>query len=118
MKNHYVIQREAAPGFGYWWDAIRVTITNFLTLLEIFKIIDGMVSALRNFTLPRNLPSDATQRVHEQQVFNSKIATIVCDVYLERLMRHAMGEMVFGVTPISSTGTAGVQQDNIYYGMF
>ncbi len=118
MKNHYVIQREGAPGFGYWWDGIQMICTNLPSLLEIFKMIDGCVNASRNFTLPRNLPTDAPQRVHEQQVFTNLSATIVCDTYLERLFRHALGEQIFGVTAISSTSTSGIQQDNIYYKMF
>lgn len=114
-KNHYLMHLEAAPAFGYWWDCIRMTITNFPSLIDIFTCIDACRQMFRRFTLPRNLPTDPLQRVHEQLTFRPEVATIVSDTYLEQLLNHAMGEERVGVNVAGSTGGL---TNNIYYRKF
>ncbi len=114
-ENRYMMQRRCAPAFGFWWDAIRVTITNFPSLLDIFNCIDAARQMLWNFQLPKNLPTDPAQRVHEQTVFSPENCTIVSDTYLGMLMDHAINEAGYGIqTP--PTGTqAGFTARSIYY---
>ncbi|MDE2010236.1 MAG: Mu-like prophage major head subunit gpT family protein [Candidatus Omnitrophica bacterium] len=114
--NHYLVRRRCAPAFGFWWDALRITITNYPSLIDIFNCLDAAMQMLYNFQLPINVPTDAPQRVHEQVEFNERNATIVCDNYLHRLMLHAVRQQHVGVqTP--PVGTQAGFTDNIYYNM-
>jgi phage major head subunit gpT-like protein len=114
-KADYWIDLEAAAAFGYWWDAINVQITNLPTLIDLFTCIDGARQMMRRFYLPRALPTDPLERVHEQLQFSNKVATIVSDTHLEQLFNHLLYEDRVGVSVAGST--AGITS-NIYYNRF
>lgn len=111
----YWIDLEASAGYGYWWDAIRVTITNSPSLLDMFACIDAARQMFRTFTLPTALDTDPVEYVHEQTPFNAKTATIACSTNLEQLLNHALNEDRVGVSVAGST--AGIT-NNIYRGSF
>ena len=114
-KADYWIDLEAAAGFGYWWDAVRIKITNTPSLTDLGTCVDAARRAMRLFTLPTALPTDPVERVHEQTDFNPKNATIVCSTGLEQLFRHLLFEDRVGVSVAGSTG--GITS-NIYYRAF
>jgi len=109
---NYWIHGEKGFGYGYWWDAVLVTITNTPGLLDIFTCIDGVRQTLRKFSLPRALPTDPIEYVHEQTLFSPQNATVVCSTKLEQLFNHAFNEDRVGVSVAGST--AGITS-NIYY---
>jgi len=108
----YWIDMEANAAYGYWWNAIQMTITDTPTLTELFAAMDACRQQLRQFSLPRALPTDPTEYVHEQTQFNALSATIVCSTGLEQLFNHALNEDRVGVSVAGST--AGITS-NIYY---
>ena len=114
-KSNYWIDLEAAAAFGYWWDAIKITITNTPSLIDLFTCIDAARICLRRFTLPRALVTDPVEKVHEQKMFNPLNATIVCSTGLEQLFHHLLNEDRVGVSVAGST--AGITS-NIYYKAF
>lgn len=114
-KALYWVDIEAAVAFGYWWDAVLVTITDLPTLTELGTCIDGARQAMRRFTLPLALPTDPVERVHEQTEFSQKNITIVSDTKLEQMFRHLANEERIGVSVAGST--AGFT-NNIYYQTF
>jgi phage major head subunit gpT-like protein len=111
-KADYWIDLEAAPAYGYWWDAIRVKITNTPSLLDIFTCIDACRMTFRRFKLPKALLTDPDERVHEQTELRPDTTTIVCSTGLEQLFNHALFEDRVGVSVAGST--AGITS-NIYY---
>ena len=111
----YWIDLEAAAAFGYWWDAVRVTITDTPTLTELFAIIDGCRQCFRRFQLPKALDTDPNEYPHEQTQFGADNTTIVCSTGLEQLLNHALNEDRVGVSVAGSTG--GITS-NIYYKKF
>lgn len=108
----YWIHGESAASYGYWWNAVKVTITDTPSLLDIFTCIDGVRRTFRKFTLPTALPTDPVEYVHEQTEFNANTATIVTCTALEQLFNHALNEDRVGVSVAGST--AGITS-NIYY---
>lgn len=119
MQADYWIHGEFAAAFGYWWDAILCTITNTPGLLDIFTILDGFRQTFRRFTLPKNLPGDQLQRVHEQFRYDKDNVCIVTDTYMEALFNHVLHEERIGVTPNTlATGTTSGFTNNIYRNKF
>lgn len=114
-KADYWIDLEAAAGYGYWWDAILCEITNTPSLIDLFACIDACRRMFRTFQLPKALPTDPVERVHEQTQFNAENATIVTSTGLEQLFGHALNEDRVGVSVAGST--AGITS-NIYYKSF
>jgi phage major head subunit gpT-like protein len=110
-KYDYWVDLEAAAAFGYWWDAILVTITNTPSLLDLMVCLDAARQMIRRFTLPRALPTDPLQYVHGQIKFKGN-TIIVAGSTLEALFVHLLNEDRVGVSVAGST--AGITS-NIYY---
>lgn len=113
-RTNYWVDLEGQAAFGYWWDAILVTITNSPSLADIFVILDGIVRQFRSFGLPVGLPTDPVEYVHEQLVFTAEVCTVLCSTGIERLMWHALYEDRVGAAVVPSN--AGITW-NIYRGL-
>lgn len=111
----YWIDLEAAAGYGYWWDAIRVDITNTPTLIELFQCIDAARQQMRTFTLPIALATDPVEYVHEQTQFTPDSSIIACSIGLEQMFNHLLYEDRVGVSVPGSN--AGITS-NIYFKQF
>jgi phage major head subunit gpT-like protein len=111
-KADYWIDLEAAPAFGYWWDAVMVEITNTPTIQNIWDAIDCARRALRGFKLPKARAEDPDEYPHEQLQFSPENSTIVCSTGIESIMDHALNEMYYG------TGTSTFTSNNIYHKKF
>lgn len=110
-QSNYWVDMEGEAGYGYWWDAILVTITNTPNLQDIFNIIDGVQKQFLQFTLPGN-PNDPSLYVHQELQFGPEVGTIVCHPNLWMLFKHALKEDRVGVSVAGST--SGITS-NIYY---
>jgi phage major head subunit gpT-like protein len=52
--------------YGFWWDAVHVTITDTPTVEEVqTTLIPQIINKFRTFTLPKGRDSDATLKIHE-----------------------------------------------------
>jgi phage major head subunit gpT-like protein len=114
-RTDYWVDLEGANGYGYWWDALLVEITNTPSLLDIFTCIDAAIKQFYTFQLPIALPTDPVLYVHTDLEFEPNVATIICSTGLYPLLRHALKEDRVGVSVAGST--AGITS-NIYYNLF
>lgn len=111
-RADYWVDLEAAAAFGYWWDAILVTITDTPTIVELATCLDAALLMLRSFKLPKAMASSPDQRVHEQKKPSAANSTVICSLRLERLFTHLLNDNRIGVSVAGAT--AGIA-NNIYY---
>lgn len=111
-KADYWIDLEGAAAFGYWWDAVLVTITDTPTIVELGTALDAALIMLRSFKLPKAMNNSPDQRVHEQKEMSPANSTIICSLRLEQLFRHLLKDARIGVSVAGSTG--GIA-NNVYY---
>ena len=114
-EAHYFIDMEGAPAFGYWWDALQITITNTPSINDMFTCFDAAYKTFYQFALPAALTTDPTLYVHQGLQFTSENCTILCSTGLFALLRHALYEDRVGVSVANST--SGITS-NIYYNNF
>ena len=108
-KSAYWIDMEGAGGYGFWWDAIYVSITNTPTLTEVQALLGGLRTQFRKFSLPKAISSDTAERPHEQTEFSAATCTVVGSTGLENLVR-----VVLESETIVQSGAAVT---NVYKGM-
>jgi len=85
-KYNYWADQRGGTGYGYWWDALFVTVTNTPTPAEFIKLLNKIKTTFRTFKLPKFGP-DTTQDeyVHEQRTFNAGNLTLVVSTGLEAI---------------------------------
>ncbi|HEV8059813.1 MAG TPA: Mu-like prophage major head subunit gpT family protein, partial [Gemmataceae bacterium] len=79
-----------AAAFGFWWDCVLVKWSNTPTLAEVQTTIGTVNARFRQFTYPKNLPSDPNMYPHGQTTFTDKTVTIVCSSLIDHLVRQAL----------------------------
>jgi phage major head subunit gpT-like protein len=89
-RVRYWIDLEGEAAFGYWWDAIHVTVTDTPTVAEVHSIFANIEAAFRSFRLPTSLSSDEQERPHEQVVFSASNLCMVHSTTLAEVMRQAL----------------------------
>ena len=114
-ESHYWADLEGASAFGYWWQAVAVTITNTPSITDLQIVFDKVMTTFFQFVLPAALPTDPPLYMHQGLQFNAKNTTVVCSTGLWALLRHLLNEDRIGINVGVSTG--GVTS-NIYYQMF
>ena len=98
--------------YGFWWDAIHVTITDTPTLAEINTQIRDIINAFRGFTLPKGADVDSAMYVHEGWVPDSSNFYLLCNMALgELLQTSATSELI-------ASGTSGATVTNEYRNKF
>jgi len=78
-------------GYGYWWNAIKMTITgtpSVIDMLLIFQLIDN---AFRSFTLPVTQTNEKPEYIHEQTVFSDKNLYMMGSIKLQQVLRQSLG---------------------------
>lgn len=93
-------------GYGFWWDTIHMTITDTPSVAECYDIVETLINAFREFTLPKGRDTDDTLYIHEQwkpQPANFKLA---CNLQLAQILQRALAITQY----VSSTGNV----DNVY----
>jgi phage major head subunit gpT-like protein len=96
----YWIDARWGVGFGFWWDAILVNITNTPTLTELQTVFERVVTRFRQFRLPVGNASDPPRGVHDNAQFTPDTCTILTTGRLE----VAMGSIVGNETIVNSGG--------------
>ena len=95
-------------GYGYWWDAIHLTITDLPTVDEIVEtIIPQLVNRFRTFALPVGKDGDDARLVHENWVPTADNFTLLCSMPLAEIVTTAVNRTQY------KTGSSTL--DNIYY---
>lgn len=98
--------------YGFWWDAIKVTITDTPTLTELQSTIRDIINRFRTFTLPKGADFDKTLTVHEGWVPDPTNFTLLCNMALGELLRTVK------VSELIGSGTGGAVVTNTYKDMF
>lgn len=96
-------------GYGYWWDAIHLTITDTPTVAECYSIIEQIVNGFRSFTLPKGRDADDSIYVHEGWDPNAETFVLACNLKLGLILKKALSIGQY----VASTGNV----DNVYKGV-
>jgi phage major head subunit gpT-like protein len=107
----YWVDLEGEALFGYWWDAILVTVTNTPNLTDIFAIIDAVIVQFQTFTLPVAAAGDPAIYTHQNMTLTERVGVVVTSPGLSMLFAHALNEDRVGV---SVGGSSGGITSNIY----
>jgi len=94
-------------GYGFWWDAYRVAITDTPTVQEVVeKLIPQIINGFRTFTLPKGRDSDDALYVHEGWDPQASNFYLLCNLKLAEVLKTAMS--------ISQYITSSGNVDNVY----
>lgn len=93
-------------GYGFWWDAYHVTITDTPTVAEAYDIVRQIINGFRTFTLPKGKDTDDSLYVHEGWKPDSKNFVLLCNLKLEEILSTAIRITQY----VTSTGNV----DNVY----
>lgn len=95
-------------GYGYWWDAVHLTITDTPTTAEIIAtIIPQIVNQFRTFKLPKGAVEDKELFVHENWVPSASQFYLLTNLQLAEIVTTALSVTQY------EAGTAG-KLDNVY----
>jgi phage major head subunit gpT-like protein len=98
--------------YGFWWDAIHMTITDTPTLTELQNIISSIISRFRTFTLPKGADVDTAMYVHEGWVPNKSELYLLCNMGLGELLSTVESESLI------AAGASGATITNQYKNKF
>ena len=87
-----------AAAFGFWWDAVLCKFANTPTVAEVQTALGTINARFRQFTYPKNLPSDQNYYPHGQTKFTDKTALIICSSLIEHIVRQALTLSLIGQT--------------------
>lgn len=79
-----------AAGYGYWWDVIRMTMTDTPTVAEMQTALGAISARFRGFTLKTATSEEQSEYVHEQHEFNSSTMMLLCSTGIEHIVRQTM----------------------------
>lgn len=93
-------------GYGYWWDAYHMTVTDTPTIGECYTIIEQIINGMRTFTLPKGKDTDDAIVVHEGWDPSPSNFVLLCNMKLGTILKRAMAISQY----VTSTGNV----DNVY----
>ena len=93
-------------GYGYWWDALLMTITDTPTVAECYTIVEQIINQFRTLTLPKGKDTDDPLYIHEGWDPTPASFTLLCDLPLGVILRRALALSQY----TASTGNV----DNVY----
>lgn len=94
--------------YGFWWDAILLTITDTPTLTELIGHIRDIVNRFRSFTLPKGADLDSAMYVHEGWMPSATELVLLCNMGLGELLSTVRTESLI------AAGTSGATVTNQY----
>lgn len=93
-------------GYGFWWDAYHLTITDTPTVENCYTHIEQIINGLRTFTLPKGDDEDVARKVHEGWDPDKSNFVLLCNMKLGTILKRAVALTQY----TSSTGNV----DNVY----
>lgn len=98
--------------YGFWWDAIHMTITDTPSLTETQSILESMVNRFRTFTLPKGEDIDTAMYVHEGWVPEASNFYVLCNMRMGELLSTIQTESLI------AAGTSGATITNKWKNRF
>ena len=106
----YWYDYEGAAAVGFWWGAVKTTITDTPTVNEFETILANVEKAFRGFKLDKADASDDDWYPHEFTTFDTSNLLHIVNPSLENIARAVLtSEMI-------QAGTAGGTKTNLYRG--
>lgn len=99
-------------GYGFWWDAIHMTITDTPTLTEFQGHLKDIITRFRTFTLPKGADVDDAMFVHEGWMPTTSDLVILTNMGLGELAATVQTEALI------AAGTSGATITNQYKNKF
>lgn len=96
-------------GYGFWWDAYHMTITDTPTVGECYEMVRQIINGFRTFTLPKGRDSDDTLYIHEGWYPQASNFFLCCNLKLAEILNTALTISQY----VTSTGNV----DNVYKGV-
>lgn len=93
-------------GYGFWWDAYHMTITDTPTVEECYQIVRQIINGFRTFKLPKGRDTDDDLYIHEGWQPQSSNFYLACNLKLAEILQTALTISQY----IASTGNV----DNVY----
>lgn len=107
LKDYdYWVDGRFGLGYGYWWDAIHLTITDTPTVAECYLIIEQIINLFRTFTLPKGKDTDDSLYIHEGWDPQPTNFVLACNLKLGVILKRALKITQY----VASTGNV----DNVY----
>lgn len=97
-------------GYGFWWDAYHVTITDTPTEQEVIEtLVPQVINGFRSFTLPKGKDTNDSLYVHEGWQPTASDFYFLCNLKLGEVLRRAITRPEM----IRSTGNVGNPYQNV-----
>lgn len=109
----YWVDMEGEAAYGYWWDAVLVTITDTPNIEEMGELFNQIEVAFRSFAKPKAHGTDSTKYPHEQTVFSESNLHVIGSASLSGLLRQALGQ---DLVPQAPTANNSVATTNLWKG--
>ncbi len=107
MKEYeYWADTRFGLGYGYWWDAIDLAISDTPTVPECYDFVEQLINRFRTFVLPKGRATDDDLYVHEQWKPQPSTFKLLCNLKLAQILQRALAISQY----IVSTGNV----DNVY----
>lgn len=98
--------------YGFWWDAIKLTITDTPTLTEAQGHIRDIIDRFRTFQLPKGADVDSAMYVHEGWTPSASDFYILCNMSLGERLNTIQSQSLI------AAGTSGATITNEYQNRF
>jgi phage major head subunit gpT-like protein len=114
LQKEYLYWADTRFGFGYgfWHDAIHMTITDTPTFTELQGHIRDIINRFRTFTLPKGSDVDTAMKVHEGWTPEASNLTLLCSMQLAEQLE------TIRTAELTSAGTSGAPVTNMYKNRF
>ncbi len=99
----YWIDMEGEAAYGYWWDAVQITLTNSPEVTDMYNVMRKVTSAFRGFQLPKAAASEDGEYIHEQAKFTASNMIAVASPDLETVFDQLFNQTWAPQSPGGST---------------
>ncbi|HEY1192375.1 MAG TPA: Mu-like prophage major head subunit gpT family protein [Gemmata sp.] len=106
MEYQYWVDCRFGLGYGFWWDALHLTISDTPTVAECYTIIEQLVNGFRSFKLPKANDVDEDLFVHEGWDPTPANFVLCCNLKLGVVLKRALA--------LTQYTSPGGNVDNVY----
>lgn len=112
----FICEMRGAPLYGYWWDAIKVTITNTPNVADMYNLANQLDIRFRTFKAPKVKDEELDSYIHDSKEFTNSNYVWACSPSAGLAARQLSTQSNF-VGGATAQGNASTK-DNEWKGMF